>query len=285
MSTRGKFGIVSAVTLVGLMIASILAVSKSGSSRGTLTVNMVADATDTSSLSAAADVRVFFGHQSVGANVTDGIAPLYAASGMAPVPIVELPAGTAPTLPNGGFFSHSHIGENGDPDGKLRAFDEAMRSGLADEVEVAVMKFCYVDITRDTDVEALFVAYQDTLSALERDYPRVTFLHVTAPLTTFPNLKERVKALVRGDDSSAADNAAREQFNGLMRSTYGPDQLFDLAAIESTAPDGSRLMDTKDGERYYALYDGYATDNGHLNPLASQLAAAELLDLIAKAHG
>ena len=43
------------------------------------------------------------------------------------------------------------------------------------------MKFCSLDITSSTDVDAIFARYRDTMAALERDFPDVTFIHVTVP--------------------------------------------------------------------------------------------------------
>ena len=57
-------------------------------------------------------------------------------------------------------------------------------AGAAAGVDIALVKFCYVDFDAGTDVPALFAAYQATLASLEGRYPRTTFVHVTAPLTT-----------------------------------------------------------------------------------------------------
>ncbi|HEY3411387.1 MAG TPA: hypothetical protein VGK53_24750, partial [Propionicimonas sp.] len=132
-------------------------------------------------LSEVARRRVFFGHMSVGANILDGMETLYRAFGSDKLQLVEFDrAGPLPDVA-GGVILHTAIGDNGDPVGKLRNFDAVLRSGLADQVDVAVVKFCYVDLTQGTDVEALFAQYRTTLDGLERDYPKVRFLHATAP--------------------------------------------------------------------------------------------------------
>ncbi|HQR25734.1 MAG TPA: hypothetical protein PLP61_01735 [Nocardioides sp.] len=233
--------------------------------------------------------RVFFAHQSVGWNLLSAIPALYAASGSPAPQIVELPApssGQRAVVPSGSQaqFTHTFIGQNGDPVGKIEEFDSMLRSGVADDVDVAFMKFCYLDVTAGTDVQSLFARYRDTLSALERDYPDVTFLHMTTPLTTQPGLKTRIKSLL-GADNPAADNVAREQLNQMFRDEYGSGRLFDLAAFESTTPQGDRVTGTYDGQDYFALYSGYATDEGHLNAAASQVAAADLLDLVQQSAG
>ena len=127
--------------------------------------------------------RVFFGHQSVGMNVLDGVPGIYAAHGMAAPPIEQ--DGIRPGQ-DGGFVGHAFIGENEKPLLKIQDFDAKMRSGIGEQVDVAMMKLCYVDVTSDTDVGALFAAYRETIAALERDFPKVTFVHVTVPLMTEP---------------------------------------------------------------------------------------------------
>ena len=223
--------------------------------------------------------KVFFGHQSVGMNILEGVSGVYAAHGMTAPPIGE---GAVPDR-QGGFIDHAFIGENGKPLLKIQDFAAKLRAGLAGQVDVAMMKLCYVDITSGTDVRAVFDAYRNTMAALQREFPRVTFIYVTVPLTTEPGLLSKVKSLLTGSGGSAADNAARQRINALVRHEYAGDHLFDLAAAESTAPDGGRVAGSYDGQRYYALYDGYASDPGHLNAEGARVVAAAWLTAIAQA--
>jgi len=219
-------------------------------------------------LTQAAKVRLFFGHMSVGDNILAGTESLFKEKSIAAPIIVEVDRNGPFSAPAGGVVMHAAIGENGDPLGKLRNFDVALRAGLADQVDVALLKFCYVDISQDTDVEAVFRAYQSTLEALEQDFPQITFLHSTVPVTVGPSgLKENVKAFLGRDD-----NEARERYNGLIRAQYGGDRLFDIAAVEGSSPDGTTAP---------ALYSGYTTDGAHLNETGSALAAAALMRILA----
>lgn len=253
-------------------------------------MNPVSAIADTE-LAAAAGTRVFFGHQSVGGNVLDGVADVYAARGLPAPDLVE--AGDASGVAarssegRGGLWSHAYLGQNGDPFGKIEDFDARIRGGVGREVDVAFMKLCYVDVTHSTDVDALFTRYRETMAALGRDFPDVEFLHVTTPLTTEADLPSRLKSMVKGllgrdGVEGSADNAARERFNSMMRDEYDADRLFDLAGIESTLPDGTRASGSHDGQSWFALYDGYASDSGHLNEDASAMAAAHLLALVAR---
>jgi hypothetical protein len=164
---------------------------------------------------------------------------------------------------------HSLLHDNGYPLRKLATYDAALRDGMADRVEVALLKFCYLDVTRDTDVDALFASYKATMDALQRDYPDVRFLHATVPLTTPPSgIKANLKALLRG-----VDNPNRERYNALVRATYGQEDLLDVAAVEGAAPDGTRQP---------WLYPGYSNDGSHLNGTGSALVAVELIRLLAE---
>lgn len=218
-------------------------------------------------LAQAADLKLFFGHMSVGQNIISGMSDVYGAKGVEPPTIVEITPGEVPDLSDEGVLVHALIGENYYPLGKLENFDSTLRAGLADEVDVAMLKFCYVDISPDTDVDALFAKYQETMDSLEQDYPNVRFVHTTVPLTVGPHgIKGHLKILLRGDH-----NVQREKYNDLMRAAYGPDELLDVAALESKAPDGSITPE---------LYPGYTFDGEHLNEAGAGLVAVELFQLL-----
>ena len=290
MFARTEVRIVSVIAAIMFTVVVGVLIAK-GEGRHVPVERNVAAAISAEDLAAAAQAKVFFGHQSVGMNVIAGISGVYAARGLPAPEIVPLPdpaGGGAQTARSGqsGYFAHAHIEQNGDPFAKIEDFDARIRDGLGREVDVAFMKFCYADVASDTDVDALFTRYRATMAALERDYPTVTFLHVTTPLTTEPSLKSKVKMLLgRSEHVGPADNAARERLNALMRREYGADLLFDLAAIESTTPDGARMSGRFQGREYFALYPGYAADAGHLNAEGSAIAAARLLGLVAVSSG
>lgn len=219
-------------------------------------------------LAQAADLRVFFGHMSVGRNIMSGLQDVYAAKDVPLPDIVEIAPGEVPALTDGGVLVHALIGENYHPLGKLENFDATLRAGLGDEVDVALLKFCYLDVSWYTDVDSLFEEYRTTMDALEADYPDVRFVHVTVPLTVGPyGIKDHIKAVLGRDN-----NPAREEYNDKMRAHYGPDRLLDLAALESQAPDGSTAPE---------LYAGYTSDGSHLNDTGSAMAAVELTQMLA----
>lgn len=286
--TRWRFrrpvAAVVAVAVVVLAVAVVMADRWSKEKSISIQGN-VGSAITTANLTAVARTRVFFGHFSVGMNVLDAVPGVYADHGVSAPPTEQ---GRAEPGPSGGFIAHQFIGEDVKPLLKLEDFDRTMRGGMGRQVDVALMKFCWADIYSNTDVDALFARYRDTMAALERDFPNVTLIHVTVPLTTepglFTELKTRLKTLLgRRDGRGQPANVARERLNALIRGEYAGRHLFDLAAIESTKPDGTRVFGRYDNQGYFALYDGYASDMGHLNAVGSKIAATAFLEAIAQA--
>lgn len=219
-------------------------------------------------LQTASRARWFFAHQSIGGNVLKGVKALYKANSLPTPAQVSLDQNGA--IPSGGgFIAETHIGRNGHPFEKLADFDATLRAGLVGNVDVAVLKFCYADIRSGrVDVDQLFQEYRRIISGLERDYPKVTFIYATAALKA----------------DTPADNVARSRFNGLVRAEYAKSgRLWDLAAIESTTPDGEQVGGMFEGQTYEALYPGFTRDGGHLYDIGTEVAAAPLLELIAKA--
>ena len=286
--TRWRFRrpVAAVVAVVALVLAVAVVMADRWSEEKSISIQgNVASAIATEDLTAVAHTRVFFGHFSVGMNVLEAVPGVYADHGVSAPPIEQGRRGPGA---NGGFISHKFIGEDVKPLLKLEDFDRTMRGGMGRQVDVALMKFFSVDISSTTDVDTLFARYRDTMAALERDFPNVTFIHVTVPLTTEPGLytelKTRLKTLLgRRDLRGQGANVARERLNALIRGEYAGRHLFDLAAIESTKPDGTRVSGRYDNQGYFALYDGYASDIGHLNAVGSKIAATAFLEAIAQA--
>jgi hypothetical protein len=293
---RFRRPVAAVVTVVVLVLAVTVGAADRWSKEKSISIQgNEASAITTADLTAVARTRVFFGHFSVGMKMLNAIPGVYAEHGVSAPPIEE---GLAEPGPNGGFIAHKFIGEHVKPN--FEDFDRTMRHGMGRQVDVALMKFCWGDIDSDTDVDALFARYRDTMAALERDFPDVTFIHVTVPLTKepglFKKLKVRLKTLLgRPDPLGQAANVARERLNALIRREYAGRHLFNLAAIESTKPDGTRVSGSYDNQRYFALYDGYASDNitsdnidwrvdwNNLNAVGAKVAATAFLEAIAQA--
>jgi len=225
--------------------------------------------------------RIFFGHQSVGANIMDGVADVIRDE---PRIGLRVAGGEGALAGGGGVFAHGPVGRNGDPGSKTDDFARLIEGPLRGKVDVAFHKYCYVDITETTDVAAVFDHYQKTMARLRAEFPGVVFVHVTTPLVRVQSgPRAALKLLLGQSPGRYGGNFARERFNELMRDAYrGREPLFDLASTESTRPDGRREAIQSGKRSGYALVPAYTTDNSHLNEVGRRRVAEELLVFLAR---
>ena len=224
--------------------------------------------------------KIYFGHQSVGNNIINGINDLMREYPQIKLKIVETSDQADFKL---GIFAHSRVGENMDPISKISGFENYMKSGIGGKADKAFFKFCYIDINPKTEVEQLFFEYKSTMSQLKLIYPKTEFIHVTIPLKivqTGP--RAWVKKLIGRPIGGYEDNIKRNQFNDLLRQEYREKEpVFDLALAESTFSNGSRESFHHNGNYYYALIPEYSHDGRHLNELGRKKVAEKLLILLA----
>jgi hypothetical protein len=227
--------------------------------------------------------RVFFGHQSVGFNILDGVRDLAHQAGVEGLRIAEITDANefAP-----GTLAHAAVGRNEEPLSKIEAFRQYLESGVGASTDVALLKFCYIDVNASTDVNAIFHAYRDTMVDLKRAFPHLQIVHSTMPLRTVQTgPKAVVKSLLGRPAGGYVENRLRNQYNDLVRAEYGgKEPVFDLAAIESTMPDGSRVMFDFGGRDYFALNPAYTYDNGHLNEAGRLMVARAFVAALAGAE-
>jgi hypothetical protein len=225
--------------------------------------------------------RVFFGHQSVGTNIMEGVTDL-----LRERPALGLRVVPGDSAADGGaVFAHALVGRNGEPVLKTDAFASLLESGLGARVDVAFHKYCFVDFTPATDAAAVFAHYRATMARLRSEFPGVVFVHVTAPLVTTKvgGIRLALQRLVGRPPHRVQGNFVRERFNELMRREYaGHEPVFDLAGVESTRPDGSREGVEIGGRTAYALVPDYSTDGAHLNPVGRRRVAEALLVFLAE---
>ena len=220
--------------------------------------------------------KIYFGHQSVGNNIMDGIQDLLREYPQINLNIVETSDHADFKL---GIFAHSKVGKNMDPISKISAFENYMKNGLGGRADKAFFKFCYIDITPKTQVEQLFSEYKNTLLQLKLNYPKTEFIHVTIPLKivqTGP--RAWIKKIIGRPIGGYEDNIKRNEFNNLLRTTYREKEpIFDLALVESTFLNGSRQKFQYNGSTYYALIPEYSHDGRHLNEVGRKKVAEQLL--------
>jgi len=265
--------------LAALLVLMTINISEGGAMRkaNDEAENTEAAAALDSSLRNVADKRIYFGHQSIGFNILDGIGDIakdHPGSGLNLVKTNDPLAFKVPV------FAHFTVGENEDPSSKIDDFARSLDKGIGGNAEIAFFKFCYVDINRTTNIDKIFAAYKSTMERLKSQYPNTRFVHVTAPLTLSNfSVSSLIKKVLGSEDNNIRKNTFNEM---LVREYKGKDPIFDLAAIESTYPDGSRSVFKEGGKPYYSLAPEYTEDGGHLNEKGRRIMAAELLKLLSQ---
>jgi hypothetical protein len=236
---------------------------------------------------ALAGKRIFFGHQSVGYNIIDGIRDIVKEHDYIKLNVVET---RGPAEFDRPLLAHAQVGRNQNPASKIEDFTNIMDAGIGGKADIAFFKFCYVDVTRNADPKKIFDRYSTAMENLKRRYPRTRFVHVTVPLCSTPkgiekNLKQCVKSLI-GRPGVLDDNLMRERYNELLRDAYsGKEPVFDLALTESINAKGLRCYAVKGTEKVPVLAPEYTDDGGHLNTLGRRKAAEQLLIVLAEISG
>lgn len=228
--------------------------------------------------------RVLFSHHSVGRNILAGIAALDADAGGPRLRIVE---GEEYARVEGPVLAHVSGGRNTDPRSKIDFFAATVRAGGAGPgaPRLALMKLCYVDFDPRTDVDGLFEAYRTTLAALKREFPGITFGHVTVPLHRRPtDLRSSLRRLAGREVWEDAANVKRSEFNRRLREAFAGDPVLDLAGVESAGPAGGPPATFEAGGRTWpALHPAFTEDGGHLNALGERAAGKAAIEFLAAA--
>lgn len=226
--------------------------------------------------------KIFFGHQSVGYNIIDGLSDIIKKSKVEQLNIKETRNIDDYKVP---IFGHATVGQNKNPVSKIDAFEKIMNDGFGKKVNIAFFKFCYVDITSDTDVDELFNYYKTRMNHLIKKYPKVKFIHFTIPLRKIRRsrgITGFIKGLIGREDRHMVDNIERFNYNALLKKEYSDKVIFDLAKFESTYPDNSREGFKKGGELYYALVPQFTDDGGHLNKNGQKFVSQQFLQFFSK---
>jgi hypothetical protein len=261
-ATPGTYHVVATSQADGTKTASAtITVTSSGGSVTGLAAQMAV----------LAQKAIFFEHASVGTNVEWGIDDLLGqVSGPKPT-LRRAENGTqgaatiAAALGPGKIYGNWFPSLNEYPFRKIDAFEALINGGVGAKADIAMMKFCFTDLpTGDASATAssIFAAYKAMMDRLRAAYPNVRFVHWTMPLS----------------QDGASMNGPKEQFNALVRSTYGGrEPVLDVALLESTRPDGSHEL----VGGVPSLYPGYASDSGHLNATGYDMVAQALVALLA----
>jgi hypothetical protein len=231
---------------------------------------------------ALAQKKIFFAHMSVGYNIISGVDVI-----LRKHPDISLNIMDISNLDNISQFGlyHAELGHNTEPFLKIDSFCSQLNRIGSTAPDIAFLKFCYVDIVSDTDVKALFNAYQKAICDQKTKTPNTLFLHCTVPLESTPlsvkgKCKEIAKAIL-GRSVSTDNNYKRMQFNEMLKNRWPAEQILDIAQMESTTPEGILRCKIRHGQKIPFLYEKYTTDGGHLNDAGSQCIGQQFLIFLA----
>lgn len=229
-----------------------------------------------SELESVARMRVVFAHQSVGNNILEGVRTIAKRENV-PLRIDQTRSDTS-TEPG---ILHFMVGRNGAPETKIDDFKQTIGAQAFGNVDVALMKFCFVDFDADTDPAKLATDYETLIDTLQRDQPATRFIAVTVPLETLQTgVRAWIKRVLGRAPGGYASNARRYAFNEELRHHYTPSQLFDLAHAESSAG-GSAQTYTFNGATAEALDPALSADGAHLNRNGEVAVASALIRALA----
>lgn len=223
----------------------------------------------------------FFAHQSVGRNLLDGLRMLMAENPAIKLSILESEL-VEHLVP--GALLHANVGKNRFPETKVEQYQRALDGGLGNKVDVAFLKFCYVDLNREGDATQLFANYQSAVEKLKSNYPNTTFVHFTLPLKTVPGgIKTTIKNLIGREVPEQMDNVRRGEYNTLLRTGYsGKEPVFDIAHFESVDPNtGASSSFELNGVRYEAMAPVNTDDGGHLADSGKRWLAEQFVVFLA----
>jgi hypothetical protein len=221
-------------------------------------------------------MKIFFGHQSVGFNIIDGIKDLIEEYPKVKLNIVE--TSDINDL-NSGVFAHSKVGKNTDPKSKIDSFSKFINNGIGSVADVVALKFCYLDITENTNITKIMIEYKTKINKIKEEHPKIRIIHFTVPLTVIQTgWKASIKKIIGKSIGGVSDNIKRYEYNELLYKEYeGVDSIFDIAKFESTFDEGIRCKFEKEGKIYYSLVPIYSDDGKHLNELGRKKIAEQLL--------
>ena len=181
-----------------------------------------------------------------------------------------------------GFLLHTAIGENTKLLSKCYDFKRIIDTHLADKIDFALLKFCYIDINKESDIKSLFGEYRKIMDDVTASHPNITFIHVTVPVRhSAKGFGVWIRELLGRPNNSKLDNIKRNEFNSMLLETYKDQPIFDLAKSVSTYPDGKAETFVKDGITYNNLIGSYTYDGGHLNEMGRIKVAQDFIQTLA----
>jgi hypothetical protein len=198
-------------------------------------------------------LKWYFAHASVGANIMDGIADLHELD-PALYQLRGVKSGETPPAATEAGVIYEHNRGNPGWKAKFDKFHACVSGGWrAPRVNIVVNKLCYIDQTASVNY------YINSMTNLEAACPSTTLVYTTIPLMTDPDML----------------NYLRNGFNRRLRDWCRANGkvLLDIADIEAHDPKGAPCTFNYHGKACQKLCADYTKDGGHLNEQGRQLVA------------
>jgi len=226
------------------------------------------------------DQKVYFGHQSVGYNILDGVEQWQNETG------IVLSKSFTRDFSSGAETSivHFRVGENGEPHAKIDDFVALVSQIPEEEKSIAFFKFCFADFNEDTDVDELFAYFSEKMLYLKDKHTNIKFVITTIPaMAVQKGWRALAKKILGRAPYGYSQNISISEFNQKVLSEFkGILPVFDLAGIEVTRPDGTMETFRHKGKDYPCMPDYYASDYGHLNDFGARTVSYNLLAFLAE---
>lgn len=227
-----------------------------------------------------ADQKVYFGHQSVGYNIIDGMQLWEDESGIALSKAFSRDFSSESET----SFVHFKIGTNKEPHAKIDDFVALMEQIPEEEKAIAFFKFCFADFYEDTDVDDLFAYFSEKMLYLKDKHTNINFLVSTVPaMAVQKGWRGFAKKILGRAPYGYLQNISLSEFNQKVLTEFsGVLPVFDLAGIEVTRPDGSMETFTHKGSEHPCIPDYYTSDYGHLNDFGARTVSYNLLAFLSE---
>ncbi|GAB4167751.1 MAG: hypothetical protein Kow00108_00330 [Calditrichia bacterium] len=207
--------------------------------------------------------KIVFGHKSVGKNILEGVSLISDNK----INIQQLQGSVKPGI------NEFKVGENLKPIEKINNFYNVIKQN-GDEIEIAMMKLCFVDFVMDANVDEIFNHYKDTILKIKKEFPQIKIIHITTPLTEkTPGWKKLVFKVIGREDKNETVNDKRLRYNSLLKDFFANDLIFDLAFVESNSKD----INTK--KKLYLAGD-FSADGAHLNTYGKKVVGLKFIEFL-----
>ncbi len=225
------------------------------------------------------ELKVFFGHQSVGRDILNGVqANLTDMDGME----LEIREFRNPTRMTKGLLLHAPIGRNGTAESKIDDFVKLMCGEMGESVDVAMMKLCFVDISGTDDADKLFEYYISGMQRIRSRRPQLTLVHCTVPITAGESRAKSFVKNILGKSTVGDANYLRNRYNRLLIQHFGTTEpVFDIAGRQALHENGTVESFHYKGGKYLCFRPDLTDDGGHPNADGSALLGEELLNVLA----